>query len=96
VTIKPGDECIFFSPIRDWDDFICVVEEVNGATAMVRDVMHKEKYEVPLAALVPYPFVGMPFGLLVDEGDSIDGATVESDCILLQPWGEIDNREQGS
>ena len=96
VTIKSGDECIFFSPIRDWDDFICVVLSVKGATAVVQDIMHMESYEVPVAALARYPFVGLPFGHLVGAGDSIDGAIVDCDCILLQLWGEDETRDEGS
>ena len=95
MTVKVGDECIFFSPIRDWDDFICIVETIDGPTAVVKDLMHSEKYEVPVAALAHYPFVGMPFGMLVEEGDSIDKVTVQEDCLLIQPWGELD-KEQGS
>ena len=88
MTIKPGDDCVFFSPIRDWDDFICTVESIRGCTAVVRDLLNKEQYEVPVNALAPYPFVGIPFGQIVETGDTIDGIPLEEGGLLVKPWGE--------
>lgn len=95
--IESGMEAIYFASEPGHSDFTCYVDEVNGQSAKVREVIKGYGWVVPLTSLAPYPLVGVAWGSLVAAGESVqlraggsERVVVERAGIVLAVWGGWD------